>query len=420
MLLQQHLHVRAVHVKAPRQLGDGAADFLQAPLEEGPLGLVAGGALGLAQRRRHGDVRGCRARADHRQRGGSRPDILRQMGQVGGIAGQAAQPVQQVAQLADIARVVVVQQEVAQPRRQLERAPLEHAGGLVTEVRHQQRDLVAPLAQRRQADVDHAQAVEQVFAEGAGLAHLAQVLVGGGHDARIDRDDLVRAHALDLVRFQHAQQLDLPGQRQLADLVEEDGAGMRALELAAPVVAGAGEGALLVAEQFGLEQAVGNRAAVDRDERLVGARAVGVDHLGHQLLAGAALAVDQHRQVGRRGFLGNFQGLEQLGVVAKGTPEDKAALHQRLPPLARHAFDFRLRRRGLGLCGRRCLHEALLVRQPHDLVAQRGGLLEQLLDLGAVQARRPAQRRAQDLDLLDQPGERHRRGDRGGGGTLVV
>jgi hypothetical protein len=74
------------------------------------------------------------------------------------------------------------------------------------------------------------------------------------------------------VRLQHAQQLDLPGQRQLADLVEEDGAGVRALELAAPVVGRAGERALLVAEQFGFEQAVRNRAAVDRDERLVGAR----------------------------------------------------------------------------------------------------------------------------------------------------
>ena len=34
----------------------------------------------------------------------------------------------------------------------------------------------------------------------------------------------------------------------------------------------AGEGALLVAEQLGLEQALGNRAAVHRDERRVGAR----------------------------------------------------------------------------------------------------------------------------------------------------
>jgi hypothetical protein len=61
----------------------------------------------------------------------------------------------------------------------------------------------------------------------------------------------------------------------------------------------AGERALGVAEQLALEQVVGDRAAVDRDERPGGAAAL-VQRPRHQLLAGAGLAADQHGLLGRR------------------------------------------------------------------------------------------------------------------------
>ena len=149
--------------------------------------------------------------------------------------GQAREPVDDVAQLADIARVRVVQQEVAQSPRHLDRAPLQRFGGLVAEELEQQRNLVPALAQRRQRHVNDAEPIEQVLAEFPLLAQLAQVPVGRGDDARVDGDRLVRTDALDLVRLQHAQQLHLARQRQLADLVEEDGAAVRALELALAV-----------------------------------------------------------------------------------------------------------------------------------------------------------------------------------------
>jgi hypothetical protein len=62
----------------------------------------------------------------------------------------------------------------------------------------------------------------------------------------------------------------------------------------------AGEGAALVAEQRRLGQRRRDRAAVDDHERLLGAGARQVQGLRDQLLAGAGLAVDQHRQIGRR------------------------------------------------------------------------------------------------------------------------
>src|SRR5205807_1374593 len=60
------------------------------------------------------------------------------------------------------------------------------------------------------------------------------------------------------------------------------------------------ERAALVAEHLGLEQLGGDRAAVDRDEGAIGARARGVDGARDQLLAGAALAHDEDGGVGHR------------------------------------------------------------------------------------------------------------------------
>ena len=53
----------------------------------------------------------------------------------------------------------------------------------------------------------------------------------------------------------------------------------------------------LVAEQFALQQRLGECGAVDRDERLMAAAALVVDHLGHDFLAGAVFAEHQNGKV---------------------------------------------------------------------------------------------------------------------------
>ena len=61
--------------------------------------------------------------------------------------------------------------------------------------------------------------------------------------------------------------------RGLADLVEEERSALRLLEEALLLLDGARERAALVAEELGLEEVLGHRAAVDRDERAGRARA---------------------------------------------------------------------------------------------------------------------------------------------------
>ncbi len=68
---------------------------------------------------------------------------------------------------------------------------------------------------------------------------------------------------------------------------------MGGLEQARLGVVGIGEGAPFEAEQFGLEQSLGNGGAVDRDERPGLARSGFVDGPGEQALACPRLTEDQ-------------------------------------------------------------------------------------------------------------------------------
>ncbi|MNR55559.1 hypothetical protein D3C85_1759570 [compost metagenome] len=64
-----------------------------------------------------------------------------------------------------------------------------------------------------------------------------------------------------------------------------------------------------MAEQFGLNQVLGDRPAVDGDERLVAASRLAVQGTRHQFLAGAAFTANQHWRFGGRQFA---QQLAQL------------------------------------------------------------------------------------------------------------
>ena len=173
-----------------------------------------------------------------------------------------------------------------------------------------------PLAQRRNRDRKHRQPEVQILAVLARRDRRLQVAVRRRDDPHVDLKRRRAADPLEALLFERAQNLGLQRQRQIADLVEEQRAAMRHLELAELARRRAGERALLVAEQLGLEQGLGNRGAVDGDKRSVGARTERVQRAREQLLAGAALAFDQHGRVGRRRAVQRQRDLLQLRIFA--------------------------------------------------------------------------------------------------------
>ena len=108
------------------------------------------------------------------------------------------------------------------------------------------------------------------------------------------------------------------------------------LEAALAIGAGVGEGAADVAEHLALEQRRRHAAEIDLHERLGGAAAVAMDRLGDQFLAGAALAGDQHRRVGRRDAADQLEDAQQPRVAADQIAEVVARIQlvARQRPLA--------------------------------------------------------------------------------------
>src|SRR5207249_317608 len=159
------------------------------------------------------------------------------------------EPLDQIFQLADVARPPVLLQD--------SHRGIGHALNSLAEARvvapqekiREQRNIFRPLTQRRQLDRDDVDSIEQVFAEPAVLDGLLQVDVGRGDETELRFDRLGSADALDLAFLNRAQQLRLQIEPEVADLVEEERAVRRELELAELLAVRAGERAALVAEE---------------------------------------------------------------------------------------------------------------------------------------------------------------------------
>src|SRR5690606_9530785 len=141
------------------------------------------------------------------------------------------------------------------------------------------------------------QAEHQVGAEAAGLDLGTQRAVRRGYDTNVDRDRIAAADGDHAVRLDHAQQLGLQLERELRDFVEKQGTAVRELDVARRVLDRARERAARVTEQLALEQVRGERGAVERAKRTGVARRQRVQCVRDELLAGAGLAANEHRDI---------------------------------------------------------------------------------------------------------------------------
>ena len=108
------------------------------------------------------------------------------------------------------------------------------------------------------------------------------------------------AHAAVGAALQQAKQLDLHGQRNVAHLVNEQRAAAGRFHQARLGGGGASEGAAFMAKQRRLKQIFWQAGAVHRHQRALRPVAGLVHRTGHQFLASARLAQQQHRGAGRR------------------------------------------------------------------------------------------------------------------------
>ena len=145
--------------------------------------------------------------------------------------GQDRRALDDVAQLADVAGPRVALEDVH--RLLIDGANRLAVAGveLVEECLHEERDVLASVAQRRQLDGED---VEPVVTGPRAACRCCTasggIDVGGGDHAHVNGLFLPSAEAPERPLLQHAQQLDLRRGHHLGDLVEEQRAAMRQLE----------------------------------------------------------------------------------------------------------------------------------------------------------------------------------------------
>ncbi|HMV67769.1 MAG TPA: caspase family protein, partial [Myxococcota bacterium] len=264
----------------------------------------------------------------------SRCDDLRgELAHVDGAPGRAHRddPLDFVLQLADVAGPPVLREHVEDigPERDVRLA--QSLCGFAQEQAGQMRDLLPSLAQRRHVNANDAQPVVEVLAESPFGHALLEVGIGRRNHADIDLDRARVPHRHDLGLLEEPEQFRLHVEWQVADLVEEERASGGGANQPGRVRHGAGERATSMAEQLAVSEVPpGCRAVIGQEQRATAVRA----HMNgacHQLLAGPALACDQHVEV---------VGLQPLDLV------DHAAHHRtRAQETRKHRLERPLARR---------------------------------------------------------------------------
>src|SRR5215204_1081343 len=297
------------------------ARVIERQQDQPPLGLIDG----RSRREGHGRKRFLAAR--HEQ--GRQVTHLDEV-----TLGQDGRAFDDVAELADVAGPRVLLEDLHRFRvHRLDRL-LVDAVELGQEALDQKRDIFTAVAERRQFNGEDVQPVIQVFAQLAGADRVRRIDIRRRDDAHVHGLFLAPAETAEAALLEHAQQLHLGRRLHLGDFVEEQRSAMRQLEDPGAPIVRAGERAFLVAEDFALEQRLGNRRAVDRDERERGARTELVDRLGHELLAGTRLAPDQHRRARRGRLFDDAVNAADARAVADDPAE--ASLLAQLPPQLLH------------------------------------------------------------------------------------
>src|SRR5947199_1726773 len=133
---------------------------------------------------------------------------------------------------------------------------------------YQDRNVFAPLPQGWQFDMKYVEPVEQIRPERALFDHRLEILVGRGHTAKINLDDLVSANARDLALLQHAQQIGLRLQADVANLVQEDRSTFCDFKFPLLAILRPGECALFVTEKLAFQQSLSQCPAMNRHQRM--------------------------------------------------------------------------------------------------------------------------------------------------------
>ena len=189
------------------------------------------------------------------------------------------------------------------------------------EVFRQQQHVFAARAERRNGDGHGGNAEVKVLTKAFTFHCGAEIFVGGRQDADVHVHRLRAADPIEPPLLEYAQQLGLDGERQLADLIEKNGAAVRQLHFADLARAGARVGPALVAEEFVLHQPLRNCGAIQSHKWLFAPRRKMMNSAGKEFFARAAFAQQQDGGIGCGHALDLVAGFLHGSVFAEDARE---------------------------------------------------------------------------------------------------
>src|SRR5206468_2412070 len=211
------------------------------------------------------------------------------------------------------------------------------------EMRDEAWHILESLAQRRQRDAKHVDAVEQILPDPARTDQLVQISIRGHENARVDRH---RANATDppeLATVENLQELRLHLRTHLGELIEEQGAAVSELKEPWLFGHGARKRASLVPKELALQQVIRHGATMDIHEGLRAPAAQGVDRPREHALSGAGFAEDHHPPLSRCDLLRHLEDRADRAALTHDIERTRGQTFKGSLTV-RHAFDLMARR----------------------------------------------------------------------------
>src|SRR6185312_8184753 len=161
---------------------------------------------------------------------------------------------------------------------------------MIEEVASQQRNILAPVAKRWNAQGQYIQTEIQVATERSLRNSLLEVTIRCRQNSHIDGDPLGAADRTYLLFLNRAKKLGLEIHGHFANFIKEYGAAIGNCQQAVFRLHGSGECSFYITEKLTLYQRGDQRTAIHGNERLVVERAGIVNGAGHQLFSRPAFA----------------------------------------------------------------------------------------------------------------------------------
>src|SRR5687768_11848718 len=167
---------------------------------------------------------------------------------------QDRQTLDNVCQLTNVPRPPVAHEQLERARAPGRRGTSTPRSIECGEMPDELRDVIGPLAERRDVHGNDVEAKEEILAEAAVGDGALEIVIRRGEDANVHRNGLASTHALDLLRLDGPQQLRLRLRAEVTDLIQEQRAPMSELEPPDAPVGGSGERPSFMSEHLALDE----------------------------------------------------------------------------------------------------------------------------------------------------------------------